>query len=224
MRRLIAEALGVFALVFVGIGAIASNESTGGALGLTGIALAHGLAIGVGVAATAAISGAHLNPAVSLALWMAGKFPQKDLLPYIIAQISGGIVGAFLATLVWSPEALTRIGHGAPALGGGVSMGQGVAMEIVLTFLLVSAVFGTAVHTKANSFTGGLFIGLAVVMGVLAGGAVSGAAMNPARHLGPALMSGNLSQTALYWIGPLLGAAIASALWSRILLKEEPPT
>ncbi len=215
-KALIAEFVGTFTLIFVGVGAIAANQMAGGASGLLGIAMAHGLAIAVMVSATASISGGHLNPAVTAGAWMGKKIRTAPALGYIVAQCLGGLFAAWVVKLCLPGEALRAVNMGTPALGTDVTVLQGLVTEAVLTFFLVFVVYGTAIDHRAPR-VGGLFIGLTVCLGVLVGGPVTGAAMNPARHLGPALLGGGLENTWLYWIGPLAGGLAAGALYHTSL-------
>ena len=217
-KALIAEFIGTFTLIFIGVGAIAADYITAGALGLTGIALAHGLAIAVMVSATAAISGGHLNPAVTIGLWTAKKIDTANAAGYVIAQCLGAIAAAFLIKMAVPAEALAAVNMGTPALGPGISANMGLITEIILTFFLVFVVYGTAVDARAPK-VGGLFIGLAVALGVLMGGPISGTAMNPARHLGPALLGGGLQNIWIYWVGPVLGGILAAQVYKTQLEK-----
>ncbi len=216
-KALIAEFVGTFALIFIGVGAIAADHTTGGKLGLTGIALAHGLAIAVMVSATAAVSGGHLNPAVTIGLLTAGKINGRDAGGYVISQCLGAIAAAFIVTLVIPIETLKAINFGTPSPGAGTQCcWSTVITEAVLTFFLVFVVYGTAVDKRAPK-VGGLFIGLTVAMDILMGGPISGAAMNPARHLGPALLGGGLENIWMYWVGPVAGAVLAAQVYKTQL-------
>lgn len=208
-KALMAEFIGTFALIFIGVSTIAANEINGSASGLVGIALGHGLTIAVMVSATAAISGGHLNPAVTFGAWLARKIDGLNALGYIGFQCLGAFLAANLIKLTVPASALHDIAMGTPGPGAGVAPSMALAMEIVLTFFLVFVVFGTGIDGRAPK-VGGLFIGLTVILDILAGAPISGAAMNPARYLGPALASGNLEFFWLYWIGPLIGGAIAA--------------
>ena len=137
---------------------------------------------------------------------------------YVIAQCLGAIVAAFLVKLCYPAAALTAVDMGTPALGAGISPGMGLLTEIILTFFLVFVVYGTAVDHRAPKM-GGLFIGLTVALDILMGGPISGAAMNPARHLGPALMGGGLQDVWLYWLGPVIGGILAATIYNRVLEK-----
>jgi len=213
-----AEFIATFALIFVGVGSIAADHMTGGAAGLTGIALAHGLVIAVMVSATMAISGGHVNPAVTIGALVAGKIDVKNAAGYIIAQCLGGLMAAYALILAVPSGALHAVNFGTPALGQDISVFQGLVTEIILTFFLMFAVYATAIDRRAPK-VGGLYIGLTVTLGVLAGGPITGAAMNPARHLGPALAGGSMEHLWLYWVGPALGAAMAAAVY-RNLFEE----
>lgn len=217
-KALVAEFIGTFTLIFIGVGAIAADHITGGKLGLTGIALAHGLAIAVMASATGAISGGHLNPAVTIALWSAKKIDNVNAVGYVIVQCLGGIVAAFLVTQCVPADALKAVGMGTPALGSGITAQAGLITEIILTFFLVFVIYGTAVDSRAPKM-GALFIGLTVALDILMGGAISGAAMNPARHLGPALLGGGLQNIWIYWVGPIVGGVLAAQIYKTQLEK-----
>lgn len=215
-RALIAEFIGTFTLVFIGVGAIAGNYINGGQTGLVGIALAHGLAIAVMVSATAAVSGGHLNPAVTIGLFAAKKIDAVNAVGYVLAQCLGGIVAAGLIKLCVPAMALAAVEMGTPAVGAGVPVSMAFITEIILTFFLVFVVYGSAVDKRAPK-VGGLFIGLTVSLDILMGGPISGAAMNPARHLGPALLGGGLQNIWLYWLGPVIGGVLAAVCYKRYL-------
>jgi len=219
MSKYVAEFIGTFGLIFVGVGAITANHMSGGASGLTGIALAHGLTIAVMVSATAAISGGHINPAITIGALVVGKIKASDAVGYIVSQCAGAIAAAVLIKLAMPADALSAVGMGTPALGAGISVGQGLVMEIILTFFLMFVVYGTAIDARAPKMAG-LFIGLTVALDILVGGPVSGAAMNPARHLGPALLGGGLQNLWLYWVGPVIGSVLAALVY-RHLLEEK---
>ncbi len=214
-KALVAELIGTFALIFIGVGAIAADKISGGQSGLVGIALAHGLTIAVMASATVAISGGHLNPAVTIGLFTARKIDGLNAAGYVIAQCVGAILAAFAIKIIL-PESLAS---GTPNLGTGVSVQVALLTEIILTFFLVFVVYGTAVHTNAPK-VGALFIGLTVTLDILMGGPITGAAMNPARHLGPALVGGNFENIWLYWLGPVLGGVIAANVYRCVLEQK----
>lgn len=213
-KALVAEFIGTFTLIFIGVGAIAANQMTGGSVGLTGVALAHGLAIAVMISATAATSGGHLNPAVTIGLLTAGKIDAKSAAGYVISQCLGAITAAFLITVVLPMEVLKAINMGTPAPGMVNGTCSVIIVEAILTFFLVFVVYGTAVDKRAPK-VGGLFIGLTVALDILMGGPVTGAAMNPARHLGPALLGGGLENIWMYWLGPVIGGVLAAQIYKR---------
>jgi aquaporin Z len=213
-RALVAEFIGTFTLIFVGVGSIAADFITGGSLGLVGIALAHGLAIGVMVSATMATSGGHLNPAVTIGLLSVSKIKVPLAIGYIVAQCLGGLVAALLIKLTIPADVLFQIQMGTPLLNydEGITPLMGLGIEIILTFFLVFTVYGTAVDHRAHK-VGGLFSGLAVAMGVMMGGPFTGAAMNPARHLGPSLIGGYCPEFWIYWVGPIVGGILAAQVY-----------
>jgi aquaporin Z len=219
-KAMAAEFIGTFALVFVGVGAIAVNAMTGGSGGLVAIALAHGLTLAVMITAVGAISGGHLNPAVTAGAWIAGKINSTNAAGYVLAQCAGALAAAALIKCALPAAALAEVGMGTPAINtaAGVTVGMALVTEIVLTFFLMFVVYGAAIDRRAFGL-GGLFIGLTVTLDILVGGPISGAAMNPARHLGPALLGGGTQHLWLYWVGPLLGS-MGAALFYRHFLEE----
>lgn len=221
IKALIAEFIGAFALIFVGVGAIASNVLNGGATGLVGIALAHGLTIAVMVGATAAISGGHLNPAVTIGFFVTKKIDLLNGIGYIVAQCLGAIVAAALIKECMPLWALQQVHMGTPALASGVSVSMGLSMEIVLTFFLMFVIYGTAVSKRGTSLLAPLLIGLTITLDIFIGGPVTGAAMNPARYLGPALLGGGLDNLWLYWVGPIIGSVVAAVLFHVVLEEKE---
>jgi MIP family channel proteins len=222
LRPLAAEFVGTLIFVFLGaasvVAAVAAGPTTG-SIGPLGVAFAHGVALAIVVSMTMSISGGHLNPAVTVSLWVANKIDGRLAWQYIVAQVLGAVVGAALVKAVMPSVAVGVALVGTPRLASDVTFMQGVWIEAVLTFFLVSAVFGTAVSAEAPRI-GGFGIGLAVFVDVLVGGNLTGAAMNPARAIGPALIAWQWNAHAVYWIGPLLGAAVAGALWKAVLLPR----
>ena len=212
-QRLTAEFIGTFTLIFAGVSAICTNA------GLAGIALAHGLALVVMVTALGHISGGHYNPAVTAGVFAGGKISAKDAGAYIIAQLLGAVVGALAVKAVIQPAAYKAVNLGTPMLSPDISTGAGILLEAILTFFLVTVVFGSAVDGRAGKW-GGLFIGLTVTMDILATGPLTGASMNPARTFGPALVGGYWDGHIVYWVGPILGGVIAGLLYTRWLRKE----
>jgi MIP family channel proteins len=221
-KQCAAEFIGTFALIFVGVGAIYHNA------GLLAVALAHGLTIAVMVSATGGISGGHLNPAVTFGLLVGGKVDFRTTIAYWISQLAGASVAGFILLFLFTNQidpqkggslAQTIVASGTPDLAAkGVSAFDGVLIEAILTFFLVFVVYGTAVDARAPKI-GGLAIGLTVTLDILFGGPFTGAAMNPARTFGPALASGHWANQWIYWVGPLLGGALAGIVYGRWLIK-----
>lgn len=224
----VAELAGTFLFFFVGIGAVATLDRLGGlsslasggidpAAGLIVVALAHGIVLAVLVSALGAISGGHFNPAVTFGVWLAGKLAGRRAAAYVIAQLIGGLLAALAVRFVF--PASVSPGLGTPALGSGVDTAGGVVVEALLTVILLTAVFGTAIDARAPKI-GGLAIGLAVAADILMGGPLTGGAMNPARWFGPAAVTGMWDNWAVWIVGPLVGAAIVAAAY-RYLFAEE---
>lgn len=219
-KALAAEFIGTFTFVFVGVGAIASNAMTGQMLGLTGIALAHGLAFAVMVSATVAVSGGHLNPAITFGALITKKIDLANGLAYIVVQCLGGIAAAYIIRLAMPAQVLVAISYGIPALTKGATITEALSTEIILTFFLVFVMFGTVLDKRAPR-VGGLFVGLAVVTGMMVGAAISGAAMNPARFMGPAVAAGGFANTWLYWVGPFIGGGLAALVYKHVLEEKQ---
>lgn len=219
-RKLLAEAIGVFTLVFAGAGSIVLAAGNAN-IGLVEIALAHGLAIGLMVLALGHISGGHFNPAVTAGFWVTRRQGTAEAIGYVLAQLVGGILAALALTLLF-PEGLREASAlGTPALGPGIEFGKGVGIEVVLTFFLVLVIFGTAVDRRGPNLVAGLAIGLIITMDILAAGPLTGAAMNPARALGPALLEGEWTSHLVWWIGPIIGGVLAALLYHYVF--AEPP-
>jgi MIP family channel proteins len=228
-RKLLAEFVGTFALIFIGAGSIVAsgNPITGitpGA-GLVTIALAHGLAIGTMVTAVGHVSGGHFNPAVSVAAWVTRRLGTGELVAYVATQLAGGIAGAALLRLVvpqssWEPATL-----GATLVAGSVSDAQAITIEAVLTFFLVWVVFATAID-PAGAFAkvAGLAIGFVIAMDIMMGGPFTGASMNPARSLGPAVVAGEYAGVWVYFIGPVIGATLAAVSYDLVVLRTRTGT
>lgn len=224
LKRYLAEFIATFILVFAGVGAIVADQSLQGSavgFGLLGVALATGLGLAVAVAVTLRISGGHVNPAISIAQFIARRLSFTDLLGYLVAQLAGGTAAAFFAKRVL-PHDIFTFASGAPALGQGVKAFSGTAIEVILTFFLAMAVWATAVDRKGMRNLAPFAIGLTVVFGNLIGGPFTGAAMNPARWFGPALAAGSIAKDWYVWVaGPILGALLGSLLYETFFMDEE---
>jgi MIP family channel proteins len=218
LKKCVAEFIGTFALIFIGVGAI-NNNSIAAGVGLLGIALAHGLTIGVMVSATGGISGGHLNPAVTFGLLVGGKISLMDAVAYWVAQLAGGAAAGFLLVSIFGANGVAIVAAGTPDLGKDVAQGTGIIVEAVLTFFLVFVVYGSAVDVRAPKI-GGLAIGATIALDILFGGPLTGGSMNPARTFGPALASGHWNNHIVYWAGPMLGGALAGLIYGQFLIKQ----
>jgi len=211
-----AEFVGTFALVFVGMGAIAVGAD------LVGIALAHGLAIAVMASAVGHISGGHFNPAVTFGFLVTRRIAPSLAGAYVVAQLVGAILAA-LALRALYPDGVD-LDAGVPQLQG-VGAGAAMGIEAILTFFLVWVIFATAADPRgAFKSIAGLAIGLTITLDILAGGPLTGAAMNPARSFGPALVQNVWDDFLVYWIGPLAGGGLAALIYDQLYIRGlQPP-
>ncbi|CAN5699312.1 MIP/aquaporin family protein [soil metagenome] len=226
-NAVIAEIAGTFLFFFVGIGAVASLDraaAAGAALdpcaGLVVVALAHGIVLAVLVSALGAVSGAHFNPAVTFGVWISGQIHGRRALSYVVAQLIGGLAAAWSLRVVFPASVSPSLGT--PALGAGIDPLAGLGVEIVLTVILLVAVFGTAIDPRGPK-VGGLAIGFAVMADILMGGPLTGAAMNPARWFGPAAVTGQWDFSYVWIVGPFVGAALAALAYRYLFLPEADP-
>ncbi len=223
-QKLIAEFLGTFALIFFGAGSICADQylhGEGGGLGLLGIALAHGLAIGVMVSALGHISGGHFNPAVTIGFWVTKRLGTIEAFLFWVAQLAGAIAAAFLLKTVVPEETWRAVSLGTPALARDFPVWAGISLEAVTTFFLVLVVFATAVDEKgAFRSIAGFGIGLIISLGIIVAGPLTGAALNPARAFGPALAATHWAHQGVYWVGPLAGGFVAGLLYDSLYLKK----
>ena len=221
-RRLVAEAVGTFGLVFVGAAVVVVNGGfPNSGIGLLGIALAHAVVLSVMITATMTISGGHLNPAVTVGLLATRRINPVSAAAYIAVQLGAAVVGAFLVKALLPAAAVRSALVGVPVIANSVSLTQAIGIELVLTFFLMSAVYGTAVSPDAPR-VGGFGIGLVLLFDILVGGPLTGAAMNPARAFGPAVASGEWVGHIVYWVGPIVGALLAAFLWEFFLIPRGP--
>ncbi|HVM44947.1 MAG TPA: aquaporin [Candidatus Thermoplasmatota archaeon] len=218
-KKGVAEAIGTFALIFVGVLVL---SVPGGDKHLVEVALAHGLTIAVMASATMSISGGQLNPAVTIGLLSARKISVAQAGINILMQIVGGVLGGYFALFALGGGASTIVG-GVPDLAADVSVVRGIFIEAVLTFFLMFVIMGTAVDPRFGARIGALAIGLTVTLDILAGGPLTGAAMNPARWLGAAIPAMHFSNAIVYFIGPILGAVAAALLYNAVLMDEPRP-
>lgn len=227
-QKLLAEFIGTLTLVFIGCGSVllaATNPGLGG--GIVQFALAYGLAIAVMVSAMGHISGGHFNPAVTIGAWVTARLDAKTASLYVLAQVAGASAGSLLLRAALPGTVWDRPGVdlATPAVTGQfVSNGQAVLIEAVLTFFLVWVVFAVAVDPDGSfNKIAGLPVGFAVTMGVLMGGGFTGAALNPARHFGPALLSGSWDNWWVWYIGPIAGGIVAASLYDWMILSKRAP-
>lgn len=215
IRRSVAELVGTFALVTAGCGAIMVNAQTG-ALTHVGIALTFGFIITVMIAATGHISGAHFNPAVTIAFAVTRHFPWREVMYYVVAQVLGAVLGAITLRFLFGDVAL--MGATIPA---GSAL-QSFSLEVLLTAVLMFVIISVATDTRAIGTPAALAIGLTVALDAMWGGPISGASMNPARSFGPSLIAGMWENQWIYWLAPVVGAMIGAALyqWLREPQKE----
>ncbi len=226
-QKLAAELIGVFAFVFIGAGSICADQflradgSTG--IGVLGIAVAHGVAMGILVTAVGHISGGHLNPAVTAGFWVTKRVGTFEALFYCIAQLLGSVAAAFLLAAML-PESVWRpVSLGTPDLAQDFTRMHGMLLEAVMTFFLVFTVFATAVDARgAFNKIAGFAIGLTITVDILLGGPFTGAAMNPARVFGPALAARHWQNHGVYWLGPLFGGILAAVIYDRLFLRDQP--
>jgi aquaporin Z len=204
MRKYLAEGLGTFALVFAGCGAIVINEVSGGTVTHLGVAFTFGLIVLAMVYALGDISGAHINPAVTIGFWVARRFESRHVAPYIVAQFLGAIAACAFLRLLF-PEA-TSLGGTLPKDGNVL---QSFLLEVALTWLLMFVVLGVSTGSKEKGIMAGVAVGSVVALEATFAGPICGASMNPARSLGPALVSGQLQHLWIYLTATVIGAAIA---------------
>jgi aquaporin Z len=227
IRAPLAELVGTFAFFFIGAGAICTDAYTRGGVGLIGVAAAHGLALAIMISAFGAISGGHFNPAVSIAFAIVGRISIVTAATYVVAQLIGGVLAGLALRAIFAtvyPEAVIGAAYlGTPGLSREVSFGNGVFVEAVLTFILLLAIYGTAVDDRAPRSIAGFGIGLTVAVDILMGGPLTGAAMNPARTFGPAVAAQFWDNHLVYWIGPLIGAIVAAILYEFLFLEKPAP-
>ena len=202
-KKCFAEFLGTFALVFAGTGAIVINDVSAGAVTHVGIALTFGLVVLAMIYAVGDISGAHINPAVTSAFWLSGRFPGRSVFPYIASQCLGAIVASAAMRLLF--PAHTTLGTTLPA-GSGT---QSFVLELILTFLLMFVILNVSTGAKEKGITAGIAVGAVIALEALFAGKICGASMNPARSLAPALVSGHLEHLWIYLVAPVAGASLA---------------
>jgi MIP family channel proteins len=210
-REALAEAIGTFILIFAGTGAVMVNNISQGAITHIGISFVFGAVVAALIYSIGHISGAHFNPAVTLAFWTSGFFPKRKVLPYILAQCVGAIAASIL--LLISLGKVANLGATLPLNGNWL---QAFVLELVLTFILMFVILGSGLDRRAPIGFAGLAIGLTVGVEAAFMGPITGASMNPARSFGPALIGGIWQHQWVYWIAPILGAQLAVIVYRQL--------
>jgi aquaporin Z len=214
MRKYLAEIIGTFALVFCGTGAIIINQESNGAITHAGIAVTFGLIVSAMIYALGDVSGAHMNPAVTISFWLAKKFPAKEIAPYILSQAIGAFAASFILKFLFPANQLlgTTLPAGSPM--------QSFILELILTFILMLVIIHVATGSKEQGMFAGIAIGSVVLLEAMFAGPICGASMNPIRSLSPAVASGHLEHLWIYLVAPVIGAALSIAVWMVLKPKE----
>jgi len=207
MKKYIAESIGTFAMIFCGTGAIIVNNETGGVVSHAGVAAVWGLIVAAMIYTLGEVSGAHLNPAVTLSFWLAKSFPSKEILPYLISQLIGAFAASFTLHFLFPTNNL--LGSTLPS--GNAT--QSFVLEYILTFLLMFTILNVAKGSKEQGLFAGMAIGSIVLLEALFAGPICGASMNPVRSLSPALVSGHTECLWIYLTAPFLGAFSSVLVW-----------
>ena len=223
-KKYLAELLGTFALVFVGSGCVCADyylvKSGSQGFGLLGIAIAFGFVVVAVAYSLGYISGAHINPAVTISMVATGRIKAGIGVMYIASQVAGATFAGYLLKILF-PEALASVFLGTCVLGSSVTVTQAIIMEAVITFLLVFVVYATVVDKRSTPALAGLAIGFVVLFGVMVGGAISGGSMNPARVFGPAIASGHFANHYVWWIGPIVGGITAGFTYDLFFSEKK---
>jgi len=212
----LAEAIGTYCLVFIGAAVVCTDAYSAGSIGVVGIALAHGLVLAAVVTALGHVSGAHVNPAVTLAAMLVGEMRPARAGLYVASQLIGAAAAGLTLLVVFGTDIWDPVALGTPQLGVGVAPGTAILVEAVLSFMLVLTVLHAAVDHRAPDSVYGLAIGAVLTAGILVGGPITGAALNPARAFGPAFASGTWQWQYVFWVGPAAGAAAAALAFSAM--------
>ncbi|MGR3219129.1 MAG: MIP/aquaporin family protein [Candidatus Anammoxibacter sp.] len=221
-KKYVSEFIGTFILIFIGSGSCCANyylvQAGAPGYGLLGIAISFGFVVVAIAYSLGYISGAHINPAVTVSMVVSNRMDAQTGFMYIFSQLGGAALGGFLLKILF-PAALA-VNLGTCALGSGVTIMQAMIMEAVITFILVFVVYATVIDKRATPALAGLTIGLVVLFGVIVGGAISGGSMNPARVFGPALASGAFSDHYVWWLGPISGGVVAGLLYENFFAES----
>jgi MIP family channel proteins len=223
-KKYLAELLGTFALVFIGAGSVCANyylvQSGSPGFGLLGIAIAFGFVVVAVAYSLGYISGAHINPAVTISMVTTRRMKVGVGFMYIVSQVAGATLGGYMLKVLF-PNALAGAFLGTCVLGADVTVTQAIVMETVITFLLVFVVYATVIDKRSTPALAGLAIGFVVLFGVMVGGAISGGSMNPARVFGPAMASGHFANHYVWWVGPILGGIAAGFTYDLLFAEKK---
>jgi MIP family channel proteins len=221
-QKLTAEFLGTFAIVFFGEGALCADQFMHGTgnIGLTGVALVHGLALAVMISAMGHISGGHFNPAVTIGFWVTKRMNTLDVILYWVAQLAGGIAAAFLLKAIIPDDTWRAVALGTPEFARDFPRWAGMALEATATFFMVLVVFATTLDDRGTFRSiAGFGVGFIYSIGIIVAGPFTGGALNPARAFGPALAATHWANHGVFWVGPLAGGFAAALLYDSIYLK-----
>lgn len=214
LRKSVSEILGTFALVFCGTGAIVIDNVSHGAVSHVGVAVTFGLIVMAMIYGLGEVSGAHLNPAVSIAFTLAGRLPVKALAPYLASQIVGALLASATLRLLFPTDLL--LGATIPA----GSPWQSFVLELLLTYILMIVIINVATGPKEQGLFAGIAIGSVILLEAMFAGPICGASMNPARSLAPAVVSGHIENLWVYLTAPVIGAALAIPTWTYLKAKQ----
>jgi MIP family channel proteins len=213
-RRLVAESIGTFFLVLVGPGAVMVHAASNGAISHAGVALAFAFVVIAMIFALGHISGAHINPAVTLGFWSVRRFPSRDVVPYIAAQCIGAIAASAILRSVLGT--VGQMGATVPAHAFGIGAGSAFAIEWLLSFALMLVIMAVATDERVAAGFAGIAVGLTVGFCAMMGGPLTGASMNPARSLGPAVVGGMWDAHWVYWLAPITGMVVAARCYEAL--------
>lgn len=222
-RRCTAEMIGTGFLVFFGCASVIMNAFPGAGFNVFGIAMVHAFVLSLGVSMTMGISGGHLNPAVTIGLLSVQRITLRDAFAYVVSQLAGALVAAFIVRAAVAPNVGAVAGFGTPHVSSDVSFPHAIFLEAIFAFLLMSGVMGTIVSPRGPKI-GGFGVGLTLIPIVMVGAPLTGGVANPARAFGPAVVALIPTAQAVWWIGPILGAIAAALLWHHIILAERTET
>ncbi|HEX3928853.1 MAG TPA: aquaporin [Gemmatimonadales bacterium] len=219
-RRAVAEMFGTALFIFFGCAVVIMEPFPHARFGVFGIAATHAFALALLISMTMGVSGGHLNPAVTIGLAAIRRISPLDAFVYVVSQLAGALVGAAAVRTLMSYSVGSVVGFGTPMLAEGLTITQACTLEAIFAFMLMSGVMATAVARNAPKIAG-FGIGLTLIPIIMVGGPLTGGVANPARAFGPAVITGNMTAQAVWWIGPIIGAVLAALLWNYVLLGRD---